>query len=409
MLAGDESYFFVTAPVPGTVRPFRFWVIGDFGTGFSGQRNVRSAYTNFTAGRHTDAWLFLGDNAYQSGLDHEYQSYVFNIYPRELRRMVVWPAIGNHETGQSQALSDDFDYYRIFTMPRNGEAGGVASGTEHYYSYDYGSVHFIVLDSMTAIYRQPDSAMANWLRADLAETTRDWIIAYFHHPPYTKGSHNSDAESDLIQMRMNIVPILEEGGVDLVMAGHSHSFERSFLIDGHYDRSFMLHSTNLIDGGDGKTNGSGPYLKPAGGMGSRRGTVYIVDGSSGGQGGGGSLDHPAMYFSTLQHGSLVLDVHGLRLDGTFVTSEGSVEDTFTILKEDYPNAPRPTVQIARSGANAVISWPTSVPDYLLESTPAVPSTQWTVVPAAVQTNGRRKSVSRPLQGPGEFFQLRRQP
>jgi hypothetical protein len=61
------------------------------------------------------------------------------------------------------------------------------------------------------------------------------------------------------------------------------------------------------------------------------------------------------------------------------------------------------------GTNAVISWPTSMPDYRLESTPGVPSTEWTVVSAIVQTNGRRKSVSLPLRAPSEFFQLRRQP
>ena len=409
LLAADASYYFVTAPEPGTVKPTRIWAIGDFGTGYAAQYNVRDAYTNFTAARHTDAWLFLGDNAYNSGFDHEYQDYVFNVYPRELRRMVVWPAIGNHETGQSQALRDDFDYYRIFTMPTNGEAGGVPSGTEHYYSYDYANIHFIVLDSMTAIYRQPGGAMAQWLKADLADTTKDWIIAYFHHPPYTKGSHNSDSESDLIEIRAHIVPILEEGGVDMVLSGHSHSYERSYLIDGYYHYSLNFNATNFIDHGDGRTNGTGAYLKPAGGLGARQGTIYIVDGSSGGQGGGGPLNHPAMFYSTLTHGSLVLDIHGLRLDGTFVTANGAIDDTFTILKEDYPGAPQPALKIGRMENSAVISWPTSLHEYRLEFTPAVPSAQWLPVPGPVQTKGRKNAVTVPMQEPRQFYQLRRVP
>ncbi len=370
---------------------------------------MRNAYTNFTGTRHTDAWLFLGDNAYFTGLDSEYQNYVFNMYSNELRRMVVWPTVGNHETAFSSALSDNYDYYRIFTMPTAGEAGGVPSGTEHFYSYDYGNIHFVVLDSMTAIFREPNGLMAQWLKADLADTTKDWIIAYFHHPPYTKGSHNSDIESDLIQMRAHIVPILEAGGVDLVLAGHSHCYERSFLLDGFYGSSATATAANFLDHGDGRTNGSGAYLKPAGGLGANRGVVYIVDGSSGGQGGGGSLNHPAMYYSTLTYGSLVIDVDGLRLDGTFLSDSGTVDDTFTIIKSGYPGAPRPQMNIARAGTNAVISWPTSVPDYRLESKPALTPTAWTTVATVPSTNGRRKAVTVPAHPTNQFFQLRRVP
>jgi hypothetical protein len=409
LVAGDAGYFFVTAPAPGVAKPMRIWAIGDFGTGFMEQTNVRNAYTNFTGTRHTDAWLFLGDNAYYTGLDSDYQSYVFNVYSNELRRMVVWPTVGNHETAFSPALSDNYDYYRIFTMPTAGEAGGVPSGTEHFYSYDYGNIHFVVLDSMTAIFREPNSVMAQWLKTDLADTTRDWVIVYFHHPPYTKGSHDSDVESDLVQVRANILPILEAGGVDLVLTGHSHCYERSFLIDGFYGGSTTATAMNFLDHGDGRTNGTGAYSKPAGGLGANRGVVYIVDGSSGGQGGGGLLNHPAMYYSVLTPGSLVIDIDGLRLDGTFVSGSGTVDDTFTIIKGDYPGAPRPQMNIARAGTNAVIAWPTSVPDYRLESKAALAPGAWSPVATVPSTNGRRKTVTVPARGTNEFFQLRRVP
>jgi hypothetical protein len=409
LLAGDAGYFFVTAPTPGVAKPTRIWAIGDFGTGFAAQHNVRNAYTNFTGTRHTDAWLFLGDNAYYTGLDSEYQSYVFNVYSNELRRMTVWPTVGNHETAFSSALSDNYDYYRIFTMPTAGEAGGVPSGTEHFYSYDYGSIHFVVLDSMTAIFREANGVMAQWLKADLADTTKDWVIVYFHHPPYTKGSHNSDIESDLVQMRANILPILEAGGADLVLSGHSHCYERSFLIDGFYGGSTTAAAANFLDHGDGKTNGTGAYLKPAGGLGANRGVVYIVDGSSGGQGGGGALNHPAMFYSTLTYGSLVIDIDGLRLDATFLNDSGTVDDTFTMVKGDYPGAPRPVMSITRSGTNAVIRWPTSVPDYRLESKVALMPGAWSPVATVPSTNGRRKSVTVPIQQSNRFFQLRQAP
>lgn len=408
-LASGNSYFFNTAPEPGTHKPTRIWVIGDFGTGYGAQRDVRDAYANFTADRTTDVWLMLGDNAYGSGLDEEYQSYVFNVYPTLFRQTVVWPAVGNHDTAHSQSLSDDYDYYRIFTMPTNGQAGGVPSGSEHYYSFDYANIHFICLDSMTAIFRQPNSAMLQWLEADLAENTRDWIIAYWHHPAYTKGSHNSDTEFESIEMRQNVVPILEAHGVDMVFAGHSHCYERSFLIDGHYGHSSTTNAGHFVSRGDGRTNGTGPYFKPGGGMGDRRGTIYIVDGSSGGQGGGGSLNHPIKYYSVLTPGSVVLDVHGLRLDAKFISGSGTVDDWFTILKEDYPGAPRPSLKVTRAGNDAVISWPTSVPDYRLERRPDFDSSPWLPVNADAVTNGRRKSVSLPVTEDRQFFQLKSVP
>ena len=56
--------------------------------------------------------------------------------------------------------------------------------------------------------------MLTWFELDLADTTQDWIIAYWHHPPYSKGSHDSDnpigLDPELVEMRENVVPILED-------------------------------------------------------------------------------------------------------------------------------------------------------------------------------------------------------
>src|SRR6185503_453330 len=129
-----------------------------------------------------------------------------------------------------------------------------------------------------------------WLQDDLAATTQDWIIAFWHHPPYTKGSHNSDTETELIQMRENALPILEAGGVDLVLCGHSHCYERSYLLNGHYGLSNSLTPAMKVDGGDGREDGTGAYQKP-GGLAANAGAVYAVAGSSG-KISGGTLNHP---------------------------------------------------------------------------------------------------------------------
>ena len=61
-----------------------------------------------------------------------------------------------------------------------------------------------------------------WLKADLAATTQPWIIAFWHHPPYSKGSHDSDTEVRHVEMREAALPVLEAGGVDLMLSGHTH-------------------------------------------------------------------------------------------------------------------------------------------------------------------------------------------
>lgn len=352
-LAGDDTnHFFITSPPAGTAVPTRIWVLGDSGTANADQSNVRNAYYNATADRHTDLWLMLGDNAYQNGTDSEYQAAVFNIYQAMLRKSVLWPALGNHDTAGSTAFVDTYPYFSIFTLPRNAEAGGVASGTEHYYSFDFGNIHFICLDSMTAN-RATNGPMVNWLRSDLSATLRDWIIAYWHHPPYSKGSHNSDTEIELVQMRQNFLPILEDGGVDLVLAGHSHSYERSFLLDGHYGTSGTLSSSMIKDGGSGRD--PGPYQKSAGTP-AHQGAVYSVAGSSG-QISGGLLNHPAMFVSLNVLGSLVVDVVTNRMDVNFIDSTGNIRDFFAIVKSSLTPPPAPTGLAASPGNNQVsLSW-----------------------------------------------------
>jgi hypothetical protein len=195
--------------------------------------------------------------------------------------------------------------------------------------------------------------MANWVRSDLAATLRDWIIAFWHHPPYSKGSHNSDTEIELIQMRQNFLPILEEGGVDLVLAGHSHSYERSFLLDGHYGTSGTLTSAMIKDGGSGRD--PSPYQKPTGTF-AHQGAVYSVAGSSG-QISGGSLNHPAMYISLNVLGSVVVDVVTNRMDVNFIDSVGAIRDFFVVVKGSASPPAAPMGLTATPGNNQVsLTW-----------------------------------------------------
>jgi|GEM_PF-1470786 len=355
LAGGDAEHYFVTSPEPGTAKPVRIWTFGDAGYGNANQRGVRDAYYAFTAGRRTDLLLLLGDNAYELATDAEYQKGFFDIYPTLLRNTVVWSTFGNHEGFSSVSLAQAGPYYNIFNFPTAGEAGGAPSGTEAYYSFDYANIHFVCLNSHD-VPRANFGEMINWLRRDLAQNRQKWTIAYFHHPTYSKGSHNSDfnrlppdtpeSAASIKEMRENALPVLEEFGVDLVLMGHSHSYERSFLLDGHYGTSDTLAESMKIDRGNGRIGGSGAYRKPSDvAADSHAGTVYAVVGT-GGRPGGGALNHPAMVRSLPILGSMVIDVDGDRLDAHFIDSAGAVQDNFTIQKGTlYPAVPsRPEIR-----------------------------------------------------------------
>ncbi len=363
-LASGADFTFFTAPPIGTAHPTRIWVLGDSGTADSLAAGVRNGYSSFGGTRYTDVWLMLGDNAYDTGTDAEYQSAVFDMYPSFLRKSVLWSTIGNHDVAGSANPPLTIPYFQIFNNPTAGEAGGVASGTEKYYSFDYGRIHFICLDAMTSS-RLPGSAMLTWLAADLNATNQDWIIAFWHHPPYTKGSHNSDAETELIQMRTNVLPILEAGGVDLVLNGHSHCYERSYFLNGHYGLSSSLAPAMKLDSGSGREGGTGVYEKPAG-LAGNQGTVYVVAGNGGHVTtwtGGSTAEfnpapHPAMFYSALHLGSLVIDVTGNRLDLKMIRETGAVDDYFSIVKS-VPNTP-PNVSISSPAGGATFIAPANI-------------------------------------------------
>lgn len=386
--SGDE-YFFVTAPP--TAKPTRIWVIGDSGTATANARAVWEQYRAFAGTRYTDLWLMLGDNAYTAGTDAEYQRAMFDMYPGLLRKTVVWPALGNHDSSQA--------YFGIFTLPTAGEAGGVPSGTENYFSFDYGNIHFVCLDSMFSS-RLSNGAMCEWLREDLAANTKEWLIAFWHHPPYSKGSHDSDTEIGLIEMRENAVPILESFGVDLVLCGHSHGYERSYLLRGHYDDSTTLTSAMVKDSGDGREDSNGAYMKRS----DNEGTVYVVAGSSG-QLTSGPLDHPAMFVSYLRMGSLVLDIDGTTLRAQFLRETGAIDDNFSIFKDSGAEIRFTRYQFA-NGSMALVWQSNPGHHYEVEYTPRLSPASWVGVSGQLTATNNTTSWTHSPASTNGFYRIR---
>ena len=258
---------------------------------------------------------------------------------------MLFPTPGNHDYGATGTAQSDhiMPYYSNFSLPSNGEVGGVPSGHKEYYSYNYANIHFVSLDSYGTEtgnnYRLYDTAspQITWLKADLAANTQKWTILYWHHPPYTMGSHTSDGESELRFIRENVVPILEQYKVDLVLCGHSHNYERSRLMQGHLgvESTFnaTLHNPVTSSGKyDGSTD-SCPYIKTSSLP--NTGIIYIVAGSAGwATSTQTSYPHDAMYFShTANAGSLYLEIEANRLDAKWIADDGGVKDKFTMMKD----------------------------------------------------------------------------
>ncbi len=391
VLASGLDYRFVTAPIGS--KPIRIWAIGDSGVPGSGVASVRDAYTNYTGPRDTDVWLMLGDNAYGASTDAQFDQAVFAIFPIMFRQTALWPERGNDDRF--------FGYDDAFTLPQNGEAGGVPSGNEYYFSFDQGAIHFVGLDSTGDV--STNGLMYRWLEQDLNANSNQWLIAYWHHPPYSRGSHNSDVDPTQIALRQNFVPLLETHGVDLVLCGHSHSYERSYLLSGHDGFSTNLQPSMILNNGSGREDQGGAYIKRTSGPLSNKGTVYVVAGNASQPIGTGSLDHPAMFISLLEYGSVVIDVDGNRLDALELRNDGVVRDYFTIIKEVSP-----TLAIARSGTNIILSWPAYQTNYALRRTTSLsPPISWQTVTNRATNSVGQRTVPIPISDASLFLRLER--
>ena len=132
--------------------------------------------------------------------------------------MPLFASPGNHEyvTNQAQPYLDNI------YLPANNPAD-----TERYYSFDWGPVHFVALDSNCAMGLASRgslhaAAQKSWAAADLAATKQPWKVVFFHHPPWSSGEHGSQ-----LTMRRDFGPLFEQYGVDIVLTGHDHDYERS--------------------------------------------------------------------------------------------------------------------------------------------------------------------------------------
>lgn len=147
----------------------------------------------------------VGDHAYRAGTTEEFRNCYDPTWGRHKAR--TRPASGNHE----YRSTDGAPYYAYFGE-RAGEPG------KGYYSYDLGAWHIVALNSNIAV--EAGSAQGQWLRADLAAHNTTCTLAYWHVPLFSSGHHG-----DTPAMRA-FWRVLYEFGVDVIVNGHDHDYER---------------------------------------------------------------------------------------------------------------------------------------------------------------------------------------
>lgn len=201
---------FHTAPAAGSGRSLRLVAFGDSGDASTDQRAVLDQVRTMPM----DLVLHTGDVAYDQGTRGELEERYFSVYADLLENFAVFPVSGNHDYATEQAAP----FREAFDLPANGGP----EGEERWYSFDWGDVHLVALDT-----ERIDETQARWLDADLAAHRLPWTIVYFHRPPFSSGSHGGDAD-----VRRLFVPLLEKYAVPLVLSGHDHDYERTTPING---------------------------------------------------------------------------------------------------------------------------------------------------------------------------------
>jgi hypothetical protein len=258
---GSYDLGFRTFPAPDRATPpVRFVAMGDYGVGIrsdseSSRRQRRIADVLDELVRHHDVRfvLSLGDNIYQGeqgqvddesgGEDDDWYSSFFQPYRYALARVPVFPAIGNHDTSDTEGsddrgqMEDNFHVHERFRH----QQGRASVGPGLFYRFGYGKdLELICIDTSQddehadyhRFFQVPDHRA--WLEDALSAADPAWRIPFSHHPLFCAGpSHGNDEE-----MHEVLLPAFEAAGVRLVLAGHEHNFQvsevngRTYVVSG---------------------------------------------------------------------------------------------------------------------------------------------------------------------------------
>lgn len=241
---------FRTFPHPEQEISFSFVVLGDFGVGIQipnedgrRQRDVARALERVALERDARLMLTTGDNIYYShdyeeetgtgAEDDDWYHTFYQPYRYVINRIPVYPAVGNHDTGEQeesddrQQLADNFFTEERFVARAEIDKASIDPGL--YYRFRVGSgAEFVSLDTS----EDPDCPSGHFfdrekhqefLREVFHEGANDerWVLPFAHHPPYCAGPHHCNNDP---MMRL-VLPHLKRAGVRVMLCGHEHNFQ----------------------------------------------------------------------------------------------------------------------------------------------------------------------------------------
>ncbi len=252
--------------------PVRFTVVADAGLGTMGQLGVAEGMRD----AHPDLVLVAGDLVYPWYYEGRTDFHFFSVYHEQMRETPVFTVAGNHEA----VLGVEQSYLEDFVLPTNSVPPEVhelrKTGPEFYYSFDHGDAHFVGLyvPLMSARFALTNGdPQLVWLESDLAASAKPWKILFLHHPLATSGSHRRDdydfdGVDDATGLANLLLPIARRHGVQLVLSGHDHVYERFNPMGGVYA---------VVTGGGGAYLYSLTELDPASAQFWRRYEFVTVD------------------------------------------------------------------------------------------------------------------------------------
>lgn len=157
--------------------------------------------------------------------------------------LTLVPVAGNHEGNITNKLNVAWFNNMFNLLPGEGDLNGV-NGT--YYSFDYGDVHFTVLNS-NDMYPMTD-AQRNWIYNDITNSDAFWKVLLLHRAPYSAGKNIN--KPDTLAMRDTIIEIVDETGVDMVLSGHDHMYFRTKQVAGDEVCEDTVYVTEKFNGVD---------------------------------------------------------------------------------------------------------------------------------------------------------------